>query len=64
MPAHPQVKKGVLVYENDVVAYFPSVSCEKDRWDGFQDWLRQEIKPLLDQPEAEEQPADDSGIPF
>lgn len=62
-PASPQVKKGELVYENDVIAYFPTVTCDKDRRDSFQSWVRKEIEPLLSAPKKE-QPVNNGGIPF
>lgn len=63
MPASPQVKKGELVFENGVIAYFPVVMCDKERRDSFQDWIRKEIEPLLSKP-VDEQPAGDDDIPF
>jgi len=51
MPATPQVKRGELIYENDVIAYFPVVLCDKDRRDNFQDWIRKELEPFLNTPE-------------
>jgi len=58
-PARPELKDGEPIREAGKVKHFPVVSVAKEKLPDFQNWIREQIAPLLDAaPESETKPDD------